>query len=234
MSRQNATNFSGGLQFPYATAAADLFKKEDVQTLALAVDGHDHSPGKGVGVFLTPGIISTAQLADNAVTSAKIVNGTIVAADLDPAIPNSAFAAQGAWVGSAGMAVAVPATTWTPCPVAPQGFAQVVGAIGSIAGGIITLTQPGLYLVLIQVFFTTPGNNVGAVYVAVGANGAPSTMAQQSLAGPGTNGTQTQNFGTTMYPLQIGGNTTVMPMVYSAVAGTCSSASVIAMLMGHL
>ena len=49
MARQNATNFTGPLQFPYATAAADLFKKEDVQTLALAVDQHDHSAGKGLG-----------------------------------------------------------------------------------------------------------------------------------------------------------------------------------------
>ena len=50
MARTNATNFSGGLQFPYATAAADLFKKEDVQVLAQAVDQHDHTTGKGVTV----------------------------------------------------------------------------------------------------------------------------------------------------------------------------------------
>ena len=50
MARTNATNFSGGLQFPYATAAADLFKKEDVQVLAIAVDQHDHTEGKGVTV----------------------------------------------------------------------------------------------------------------------------------------------------------------------------------------
>lgn len=50
MTRLNATNFSGALQFPYATAAADLFKKEDVQTMALAVDQHDHAAGKGLPV----------------------------------------------------------------------------------------------------------------------------------------------------------------------------------------
>ena len=51
MARLNATNFGGALQFPYATAATDLFKKEDVQTLALAVDQHTHDGlGKGLGV----------------------------------------------------------------------------------------------------------------------------------------------------------------------------------------
>lgn len=68
MARTNATNFSGGLQFPYATAAADLFKKEDVQVLAQAVDQHDHSTGKG--------------LALNGITSAMIADGTIQTVDL--------------------------------------------------------------------------------------------------------------------------------------------------------
>ena len=50
MARTAAVNFTGPLQFPYATAATDLFKKEDVQTLAVAVDAHDHSAGKGLPV----------------------------------------------------------------------------------------------------------------------------------------------------------------------------------------
>jgi hypothetical protein len=50
MARLTATNYTGTLQFPYATAGTDLFRKEDVQTLALAVDQHDHSVGKGLGV----------------------------------------------------------------------------------------------------------------------------------------------------------------------------------------
>jgi hypothetical protein len=45
MARTVATNFTSTLQFPKATAATDLFKKEDVQTLAEAVDQHDHSAG---------------------------------------------------------------------------------------------------------------------------------------------------------------------------------------------
>jgi len=73
MARTTATNFSGGLQFPYATAATDLFKKEDVQTLALAVDGHDHSAGKGLVL---------AASAIPPITSAMITDGTIATADI--------------------------------------------------------------------------------------------------------------------------------------------------------
>jgi len=75
MARTNATNFSGGLQFPYATAGTDLFKKEDVQTLALAVDGHDHSTGKGLPLV-------AGSIPSGTITSAMIANGTIVAADI--------------------------------------------------------------------------------------------------------------------------------------------------------
>jgi hypothetical protein len=38
MTRQTATNFTGPLQFPYATAGTDVFMKEDVQVLAQATD----------------------------------------------------------------------------------------------------------------------------------------------------------------------------------------------------
>jgi hypothetical protein len=79
MARTVATNFTGGLQFPYATAAADIFKKEDVQTLALAVDQHDHGTGKGLAVT---GPVNGAQIVDGTITSAKIADGTIATADL--------------------------------------------------------------------------------------------------------------------------------------------------------
>src|SRR5262252_6904714 len=89
MARSNATNFSGALQFPMANAATDAFKKEDVQTLALAVDQHDHSTGKGPPVsagsipngtitsaMIQDGTIATADLANNAVTNAKLGTDT--------------------------------------------------------------------------------------------------------------------------------------------------------------
>jgi hypothetical protein len=93
MARSNATNFTGPLQFPYATAGTDIFRKEDVQTLAQAVDQHDHSAGKGLIVntaALPAGSIAGSALADGGVTSAKIADGTIVAADLaDAGITNA-------------------------------------------------------------------------------------------------------------------------------------------------
>ena len=78
MARTLATNFTATLQFPMASAATDLFKKEDVQTLALAVDQHDHTTGKG----LTLSGVSGSALIDGTVTSAKIADGTIQAGDI--------------------------------------------------------------------------------------------------------------------------------------------------------
>jgi trimeric autotransporter adhesin len=75
VARTVATNFTSTLQFPIANAATDLFKKEDVQTLALAVDGHDHSTGKGL-------ILAATAIPANSITSAMIVNGTIVGGDI--------------------------------------------------------------------------------------------------------------------------------------------------------
>jgi hypothetical protein len=77
--------------FSRATAATDLFKKEDVQQVAAALSTHDHSNGKGVlvptaglapnsidGSKIVDGSIATAELADGAVTSAKIGVGQVV------------------------------------------------------------------------------------------------------------------------------------------------------------
>jgi hypothetical protein len=70
------------LQFPYATAAADIFKKEDIQTLAQAVDQHDHSTGKGLALAPASGSINGSALVDGTVTSAKITDGTITGTDI--------------------------------------------------------------------------------------------------------------------------------------------------------
>jgi hypothetical protein len=88
MARTNAVNFAGALQFPMASAATDLFKKEDVQTLALAVDGHDHTSGKGLvlpasaippitSAMITDGTIATGDLADGSITTAKIATSAV-------------------------------------------------------------------------------------------------------------------------------------------------------------
>jgi hypothetical protein len=83
--------------FPRATAAADIFLKEDIQALAAAVSTHVHD-GAGKGLVITSasgipagsitsamiadGTIATADIADGSITSAKIVDGTIATADL--------------------------------------------------------------------------------------------------------------------------------------------------------
>ena len=95
MARTNSVNFTGGLQFPMADAATDLFKKEDVQVAAKALDQHDHTTGKGLplpagaipngtitSAMIADGTIDTADLKDSAVTSLKIADGTIATADL--------------------------------------------------------------------------------------------------------------------------------------------------------
>lgn len=68
--------------FSRATAATDVFKKEDVQNLASAVSTHDHTSGKGLPVPLAAGSVNGSVLTDNTVTSAKIQDGTIVAGDI--------------------------------------------------------------------------------------------------------------------------------------------------------
>src|SRR5215471_1308339 len=81
--------------FSRATAGTDIFKKEDVQSVAAALSTHDHSTGKGLAIggasipngtitsaMIADGTIDTADLKDSSVTSAKIADGTIATADL--------------------------------------------------------------------------------------------------------------------------------------------------------
>src|SRR5262252_10669378 len=95
MTRQNATNFTAPLQFPYATAGTDVFMKEDVQILAQAVDQHNHTTGKGLPIaagaipngsitsaMIADGTIQGADIATGAITTTQIQDGTIATADL--------------------------------------------------------------------------------------------------------------------------------------------------------
>ena len=61
--------------FSRATAATDLFKKEDVQNLAAAMSTHDHSIGKGL-------VLGAGSIPNGAITSAMIADGTIDTVDL--------------------------------------------------------------------------------------------------------------------------------------------------------
>lgn len=99
MARTNATNFTGPLQFPYATAGTDIFKKEDVQTLAQAVDQHDHSTGKGAvlgGTSIPAGSITSAMIADGTIQATDIANGAITTTQIaDGTIQSTDIAAAG-------------------------------------------------------------------------------------------------------------------------------------------
>jgi len=92
VARTTATNFAGTLQFPYATAGTDIFRKEDVQTLAQAVDQHDHSAGKGL-------VLSAASIPAGSITSAMIADGAIGTADIANHAVSAAHIAQGSASG---------------------------------------------------------------------------------------------------------------------------------------
>jgi hypothetical protein len=108
VARTNATNFSGGLQFPYATAANDVFKKEDVQVLAQAVDQHTHAAGLGhqlaagaipngliTSAMIVDGTIATADLADGSVTTAKHADASVTNAKLGPDVARANLLTNG-------------------------------------------------------------------------------------------------------------------------------------------
>jgi hypothetical protein len=88
--------------FPRATAATDIFKKEDIQQLAAAISTHDHGSGKGLAVTavnLAPGSVPGSAIADGSITSAKIADGTIQTLDIADGAITSAKIADGTIVG---------------------------------------------------------------------------------------------------------------------------------------
>jgi len=76
VTRSTSTNFgSPGNSYPMADAGDDPFQKEDIQDLALAVDDHDHSTGRGLAVQrLGTGIVVEGNLANDAVTFDKLAD----------------------------------------------------------------------------------------------------------------------------------------------------------------
>lgn len=102
MSRTNSTNYTAaGNNFPIASAASDAFHKEDVQTLAAAVEAHDHTSTKGLQIP-TAGItnlaVTTAKLAANAVTQIGFASGSTA---------NPTIASNGTYADLADMSVAL-------------------------------------------------------------------------------------------------------------------------------
>lgn len=141
MARVNAANFTGPLQFPYATVGADLFKKEDVQVLAQAVDQHTHGTGKGLPI--ASGGITGASIAPGTITSAHILDRTIVASDIAPNTITGAEILDGAI---------------TFLDLAP-GAASNTGSLQSTTGNSTTSSTPVLI----------PGWTVGVTTIGEGA-----------------------------------------------------------------
>lgn len=161
MARTNATNFTGGLQFPYATAAADIFKKEDVQVLAQAVDQHDHSSGKGL--VLSPasipaGLITSAMIADGTITSADILDGTIGTVDL----AGGAVTA----ITQVGAVVSNPSTTSTTLVDIPDMTITLSSPVAEVLrvdfNGIFYVNSAtGLYYITLDIDGTAPSGGGG-------------------------------------------------------------------------
>jgi len=130
MARTNAVNFSGALQFPMASAATDLFKKEDVQTLALAVDGHDHSTGKGL-------ILPASAIPDGSITSAKIVDGTVGTVDL---AQNCVHTLLGSYFATPAFSTST-TSTWVQTPIQATGSVQAPAGYLVHVEGWLTLSH---------------------------------------------------------------------------------------------
>jgi hypothetical protein len=155
-----------------ADAATDLFKKEDVQTLAKAVDLHDHSAGKGLA-------LPASAIPNGLITSAMIADGTIATADLaDGSVATAKLAANAVTQRNTFQSTVTFSTTttssWVTVPgalfsITPLGGNYVVvevsatfshsGAAGAVA--YIGLMKDG-----------TPAGNLGILHVAMAAQNA--------------------------------------------------------------
>lgn len=164
MARTTATNFTGGLQFPYATAAADLFKKEDVQTLAQAVDQHTH--GTGLGLPLVASAIPAALITSSMLAAgAAATNVGTLGGSLGGTLPNPTIAAGS--IGSAQIADGSIATVdiGTDAVSALAAFAQLAGntttstSMVAVPGTSVTLACTGGDLI---VWWAVPLYNVSA------------------------------------------------------------------------
>jgi hypothetical protein len=166
MARTVATNFTGGLQFPYATAAADIFKKEDVQTLALAVDQHDHTTGKGLLLpagAIPAGSITSAMIADGTIVAADIADGSITTAKLAGSAVTQLASAAGSTVSpgtTSGSLVDIPdmaATMTTVGGLLLCWFTVELQTDGTGAGGVIGFNMDGVDSISYHVRFGNAG-----------------------------------------------------------------------------
>jgi hypothetical protein len=216
MARTNATNFTGPLQFPYATAAADLFKKEDIQTLAQAVDQHNHSAGKGLvldptaipagsitSAMIADGTIDTVDLKDGSITSAKIADGTIDTVDLKDGSVTTAKILDGT-IATADIA----AGAITTPKLAANAASQRIGNYGAVATFSSTTTSTWLATPVSTGSITTSG----LLTRMDGTLAIKHTAAAQIFVGFQQDGAQQQALA--MTSVQVAGNTVNVAFTY--------------------
>jgi len=168
--------------FSRATAATDLFKKEDVQKLAEAMSGHDHTTGKGLilgagsiaagtitGAMIADGSITTADIADQQISAAKIAPGAVGQGQLaDSAVITQKIALN------AVISDRIADNNVPTAKLAPNAVHQIVAAVGSTNNPTTTSTSfvdmpdltvsitTGASALLIHLMCTVQVSSVGA------------------------------------------------------------------------
>jgi hypothetical protein len=172
--------------FPRATAATDIFVKEDVQALAAAVSTHVHD-GAGKGLLVggpAAGSITNAQLGADVARDNLLVNGGMAVAQRGggPFTANNAFTAD-RWQ----IALGGGSTISVSCAVA--GIGPSGASVPCVQGSYIHSTASYL---LQQVKFAGDGNHVGhlggltvSLSMRVWANAANAVRISLSTDGTG-------------------------------------------------
>lgn len=210
MARSTSTNFVGALDFTTATAATDLFKKEDVQVLAQAVDLHDHTTTKGLpvaqlaasvtipggGMTISGGPVTIGTLSVTSVTSSGAVHVTTSLTVDGPATFNQSVAigttldVGGAIAGASTLLITAASRLQGPVAIGPQ------------AAPATALSVQG------------PSPNVPANTVGIGYSLAATAGAQTALRGPlkgaGASGPVTPD-AVNWWIINLGGNNVYVP-----------------------
>jgi hypothetical protein len=161
--------------FSRATAATDLFKKEDVQKLAEAMSTHDHQPGKGVQIYLPAGHVGNAQLADGAVTSVKIQDASIHPTDLMAGVYHTGIAAwrsNSATIFCPTNIASVPSLTWTIGAWEASNFLDVDNNIAQQVSQGLRVAVTGTYMINWGCFWS-PSATQSSRYSTLARNGSP-------------------------------------------------------------
>ena len=230
MARLTAVNFTGPLQFPYASAATDLFKKEDVQTLAVAVDAHDHSAGKGLAIAaaaIPNGLITSAMIADGTITSADIGFGQVTGGNIAASTIANANIASATITGDR-----IATGTIVTSNIAVNNVQNLVGQYSAVPSFstttlstwvatpiTVTIACTGRPLRITGQVSLQHSATAGLVMVAIAQNGTPISLVGQ-FNSPGVN--YSQQIAWTTYVTPTAGTYTFAVYVQTVNAGTLS------------